>query len=82
MRNRDDILQRAKQLKRSELAWLIAQLDAYLEASAKKTAPRKKRPLYAGTLSIAGMARSDYTDVSTNKKKHLAEIYATKHFDR
>ena len=75
----EDIFERAKLLKRAELSRLITRLDEYLAASERKKTSRKKRPLYAGTLSLSGTAQSDYTDVSTNKYKHLAEIYATKH---
>jgi hypothetical protein len=36
---------------------------------------------YATSLAAAGTAHSDYTDVSSNKYKHLAEIYADNHED-
>lgn len=78
MRDRDDILQRAKQLKRSELFRLIGQLDVYLSSSDEKKTLRKGRPLYAGTLALSGAARSAYSDVSTHKGKHLADIYASR----
>lgn len=47
----------------------------------KKQKPRKvvrERP-YAALLELAGTAHSDYTDVSTDKYKHLAEIYYDRH---
>jgi len=113
MPNLDDILQRAKQLKRSELFRLVDQLEEYLSSSngglirsklpqtadsekkvaAGKTDPsrvrkhsrkvdervsRSRQPLYSGLLSLSGIARSSHSDVSGNKYKHLADIYATK----
>jgi hypothetical protein len=113
MRNLDDILQRAKQLKRSELFRLVDQLEEYLSSSnsgltrselpqnadSEKKVPtskkdpsrvrkrsrkvyervsRSRQPLYSGLLSLSGIARSSHSDVSGNKYKHLADIYATK----
>jgi hypothetical protein len=78
MRKVDEILQTAKKLKRAQIERLIEKLDEHLEALDEKKFARTKGPLYAGTLALAGSARSDYEDVSTNKNKHLAEIYATK----
>jgi hypothetical protein len=78
MRKVDEILQTAKKLKRAQIERLIEKLDEHLEALDEKKFARTKGPLYADLLSLSGIAHSDYTDVSTNKKKHLAEIYATK----
>jgi hypothetical protein len=36
--------------------------------------PSPKRP-YAQSLALAGTVRTDFTDVSTDKYKHLAEAY-------
>ena len=41
--------------------------------------PRPAPEPYAALVALAGSAHSDYTDVSTNKYKHLAEIYADQH---
>ncbi len=41
-------------------------------------APLIRQPLYSGLLSLSGAARTSHTDVSRNKYKHLADIYATK----
>lgn len=49
----------------------------------KRPTPRKvsrERP-YAALLDLAGTAHSDYTDVSSDKYKHLAEIYYDSHED-
>jgi hypothetical protein len=92
----DDILRRAKRLKRGELSRLVKQLDDHLlstanghravrkrrarKEQARYTRSRKRsKPSYAHTLALAGTAHSGWTDVSSHKGKHLAEVYAPRH---
>ena len=96
MRSVDDILRRAKRLKRGELSRLVKQLDDHLlstanghravrkrrarKEQARYTRSRKRsKPSYAHTLALAGTAHSGWTDVSSHKGKHLAEVYAPRH---
>jgi hypothetical protein len=96
MRSVDDILRRAKRLKRGELSRLVKQLDEHLlstangdravpkrrarKEQARHTRSRKRsKPSYAHTLALAGTAHSGWTDVSSHKGKHLAEVYAPRH---
>ena len=51
-------------------------LDASLQISNTSAPPGGR---YARLLALAGTMHSDYTDVSTDKYKHLAEIYADNH---
>jgi hypothetical protein len=47
-----------------------------------KPLAKSERPgPYAMSLALAGTAHSNYTDVSTDKYRHLAEIYADRHED-
>lgn len=82
----DDLLQRAKRLPVKERRKLIARLQTTL--SAKETAkqpagrprPQKKRRSAKAALdafiAMAGTVHTSYTDVSSDKYKHLGEIYA------
>ena len=53
------------------------------EASKPRKAPAASTTRRLGVLdsflALAGTAQSDYADVSSNKYKHLAEIYADNH---
>jgi hypothetical protein len=74
MRTLDDILRRAKRLKRDELSVLVKQLDEHLSRANGHRAAQKGP--YARTLALSGTARSNSTDVSSHKGKYLAEAYA------
>ena len=41
-----------------------------------ENANKRTNVSYARSLALAGTAHSDYTDVSSHKGKHLAEVYA------
>ena len=75
------ILKQAERLPPAERRKLVAKLERSL-APPKRKRTRKPRPAkdpYALSLALAGTASSDYTDVSSDKYKHLAEIYYDNH---
>jgi len=75
----EELLEQAKHLPPKDRRRLIAELEDSIadQAEAPGEAPRRSRGL-AMFIAMAGTAHSDFTDVSTNKGKHLAEIYAGK----
>ena len=83
MRTADEIFEEAKRLPNNELRRLRAKL-ADLEETPSPPAENEPaggdvpRGRYARLLAMSGTARSDFTDVSRHKGKHLAEAYATK----
>jgi hypothetical protein len=75
MEDADKLFERAKRLKPEELSKLVVRLEEYLASFEESQA---KPPLYSHTLALSGTAHSDWTDVSSHKRKHLAEVYAPK----
>jgi len=86
MEKLERIIEQVRRLPVKDRRRLIVVLNRSL-GNGKKTAEAarraKKRPLgegpYALSLALAGTARSDYCDVSSDKYKHLADIYADPH---
>jgi len=74
MESADKLFELAKRLKLEELSKLVALLEDYL-ASVEGSPDRARS--YAHTLALSGTAHSDWSDVSSQKGKHLAEVYAT-----
>ncbi len=77
----EDLIRRAKRLPADERHRLIRQLQVSLAKPAPRKPPKRKRrgPAPKGLatfLALSGSAHSDYTDVSRNKGKHLADVYA------
>lgn len=77
MRVLDDILQRAKRLRREELSRLVGKLDEYLSLPSDEKRAHEKGP-YARTLALSGAARSASADVSSHKGKHIADAYVSR----
>jgi hypothetical protein len=81
MRTADEILQQAKRLppdqRRRVAEELLEELD---ECSAGEVAKRDKGP-YAHWLDAAGSVRSDFSDLSTDKYKHVAASTLHGHAD-
>jgi hypothetical protein len=83
MRTVDEIFEEAKRLPEKDLQRLRAKL-ADIEGT---PSPPPENELadgdvpggrYARLLAMSGAAHSDFTDVSRQKGKHLAEVYAPK----
>lgn len=75
METADKLFKLAKRLKLEELSKLLMLLEEYL-ASVEKGPGRARS--YGHTLALSGRAYSDWSDVSSQKGKHLAEVYATR----
>lgn len=74
----DKLFEKAKRLKPEELSELVARLEEYLSAVAPEERSKGARS-YAASLALSGKADSDWTDVSSHKGRHLAEVYAQRH---
>ncbi len=79
MRTLDEILEQAKRLPPRERRLLIDELEESLPAEGTEEAEPAWLAAMDAFLALGGTAHSDYTDVSSDKYKHLAEIYADKH---
>jgi hypothetical protein len=69
------LFEHAKRLKREELSELVMLLEEYLTSVEKSSDGTRS---YTRTLALSGTAHSDWRDVSSQKGKHLAEVYATR----
>jgi hypothetical protein len=78
MRNVHELAEQAKQLSVEERRQLIEELVRDL-APAQPPSEDARRAGLEAWLALAGTIHSDYADVSTDKYKHLAEIYADNH---
>jgi len=76
MESADKLFELAKHLKPEELSRLVSLLEEHL-ASVELSLDKARS--YTRTLALSGTAHSDWTDVSSQKGKHLAEVYATRH---
>lgn len=85
MRTVEEILKAARHLSPRDQRRLLEKLEDSLaqqdETKWKAKGKRRKDGL-AMFIAMAGTAHSDYTDVSTDKYKHLAEIYADHREDK
>jgi hypothetical protein len=86
MEKLERIIEQARRLSPRDQRKLIAALNR--SRADGKIRPRQSRKRvasakgpYAALLELAGTAHSDYHDVSSDKYKHLAEIYADLHED-
>jgi hypothetical protein len=77
MESADKLFERAKRLKPEELSELVARLDEYLSSSASDESSKSARS-YARSLALSGAGDADWTDVSSHKGHHLAEVYASR----
>ena len=85
MRAIDDILRRAKKLapkERRRLVNALNALDRATESRAQRSRVGQRSKTRVGQdlwRSLAGTGRSKFTDVSRDKYKHLADVYADQH---
>ncbi len=76
MQTVEEILEAAESLPENERERLIEKLTHRRKPDQETDA--RRRAAMNDWLAMAGTVDSDFTDVSTNKGKHLAEIYADK----
>lgn len=79
MQTVEDILEAARRLPPPERQRLKEEME-HLETEPAEGRSDAEGP-YAGLLALAGTAHTDFDDVSTDKYKHLADIYADRHED-
>jgi len=73
METADKLFERAKHLKPEELLKLMVRLEEHL-ASIEESSDKSRS--FARMLALSGIGHSDWSDVSSHKGKHLAEVYA------
>lgn len=73
MQTIEEILKSLRRLPPDQRKRVRAELDALEQAAPEAQAQRE-----ADLLELAGVGNSEFSDVSSNKAKHLAETYATK----
>jgi hypothetical protein len=76
MRTVEEIIEQARCLSAKDRRMLLEELEESLEEEEPATEKASAKGLYARSLALAGTMHSDYTDVSTDKYKHLGEAYA------
>jgi len=72
----EEILDQARLLSEEERERLVADLQA--NASGRTPSEDRRRATMRRWLARAGTGHADVEDVSSNKNRYLAEIYATK----
>jgi hypothetical protein len=75
MESVDELFEQAKRLKPEELSKLVVRLEEHL-ASIEENSHKSRS--FARMLALSGIGHSDWSDVSSHKGKHLAEVYATR----
>ncbi len=78
MQTLEDILEEARRLPPDERRRLLEKLQQEEEERESEPSEQARFAALDKLLALSGTAHSDYTDVSSNKYKHLAEVYATK----
>lgn len=76
MQTLNEVLEAARRLSEDDRERLIEELEATLESH--RIPEQQRQAAMEHMLSLAGTGHSDFTDVSSDKYKHLAEIYADK----
>ncbi|MGH8478588.1 MAG: hypothetical protein ACREXK_03165 [Gammaproteobacteria bacterium] len=71
----EDIIEQAQRLSPQDRRRLIDELQYSLAAEPGEEPLLPEGP-YARSLALAGTAHTDFTDVSSDKYRHLAEAYA------
>lgn len=75
MQTVEEIIEQVRRLSRQDRQRLVEQLEELLGEEQAAMSALPEGP-YAQSLALAGTAHTDFTDVSTDKYKHLAEAYA------
>ena len=70
------LIERARQLPRADRQRVIKAVEDSLGEETTITSGTAEGP-YERSLALAGTMHTDFTDVSTDKYKHLAAVYAS-----
>ena len=76
MRSVDEILKQARSLSPDERRKLVDSLEEGLADEQETDAEAARLAALDRWIAHAGIGHSDFTDVSSDKYKHLAEVYA------
>lgn len=76
MRTVEEIIEQARRLSAEDRRRLLDELEESLAEEESAQAKASAKGLYTRSLALAGTMHSDFTDVSTDKYKHLGEVYA------
>jgi hypothetical protein len=70
------LIERARQLPRADRQRIVEAVEDSLGEETTITSGTAESP-YERSLALAGTMHTDFTDVSTDKYKHLAAVYAS-----
>lgn len=73
MQTIEEILDAARRLSEGERRQLVEALQG---SGREKPTEEQRRNAMSGWFGLAGRFHSDFTDVSTKKYRHLADVYA------
>jgi hypothetical protein len=73
MQTVEAILEAARRLSEGERRWLV---EALRSKGRELPIEKQRRDAMSSWLGLAGTFHSDFTDVSTEKYKHLPDVYA------
>jgi len=72
----EEIIEQVRRLPRQDRQQLLEGLEGLLDQDRMAEQPSVPEGPYTRSLALAGTIRTDFTDVSADKYKHLAEAYA------
>ena len=76
-----EIIEQVRRLPRQDQQQLLEGLEELRDQDRIAEQPSVPGGPYKRSLALAGTIRIDFTDVSTDKYKHLAEAYADRYSD-
>ena len=77
-----ELVEEAKRLPAPERRRLLVEIEDSLQKDDKPAGVAQSASRYSRTLALAGTMHAGYTDVSSDKYKHLGQIYADNHESR
>ncbi len=75
------IIEQVQRLPRQDQQQLLEGLEELLDQDKIAEQPSVPEGPYTRSLTLAGAIRTDFTDISADKYKHLAEAYADRDND-
>ncbi len=77
----EETIEQVRRLPRQDQQQLLEGLEGLLDQDRIVEQPFVSEGPYTRSLALAGTIRTDFTDVSADKYKHLAEAYADRDSD-